>query len=90
LATNRSSRTSGLERVGAGSELRELGYRIATLDQAGITLDHLERGFLALAPEADVQLVLAETEVVDSEVGQPFRQRRVDKEPVARRIRQKA
>jgi hypothetical protein len=56
----RSRRAPGLDRIGGGSQLCDLGRDIAALYQLGIALDHLELGFLALAPEADVELVLAD------------------------------
>src|SRR5262245_55322983 len=79
-----------LEWIGGGSQLRDLGCQIATLHQLGIALADLERGQAALAPEADVELVLAEPDGVNGEIGQPWRQRRIDIEFAARRIRQKA
>ena len=51
-------------RIGGGSQLRDLGRHIAALYEVGITLDHLESGILPLAPEADVELVLADAEVL--------------------------
>ena len=76
-----SVRFAPLEQLGGGSELREFGGNIAAFYELGIALDHLELGFRALAPETDVEFVLAEAE----EIGQPVRQRRVDIELVARR-----
>ena len=58
-----------LECIGRGSQLRDLGCQGAALHQAGIALDHLERRIPALAPEADVELVLAEVEVVNGQIG---------------------
>src|ERR1700736_290223 len=86
----RGWRCCQLDWIGGGSQLRDLGHQITALYQLGITLDHLERGILSLPPDADVELVLSDTEVVNGEVRQPFRKRRVDIELVARRIRQKA
>jgi hypothetical protein len=73
LLTNTSMRPSSRQgpasstciRIGGGFQLGDLGREIAALDQLGITLGHLEGGFLALAPEADVELVAAEAEVMD-------------------------
>ena len=79
-----------LKWIGDGSQLRDPGYQIATLHQLRITLDYLERGILPLAPEADVELVLADAEVIDRQVRRPFRKPRVDIQLVPRRIRQKA
>src|SRR6202022_4339900 len=87
---SRGWRCCQLDWIGVSSQLRDLGHQITALYQLGITLDHLERGILSLAPEADVELALSDTEVVNGEVRQPFRKRRVDIELVARRIRQKA
>src|SRR5580692_2069700 len=72
LLTNTSMRPSSRPRpasstcirIGGGSQLRDLGRHIAALYEVGITLDHLESGILPLAPEADVELVLADAEVV--------------------------
>src|ERR1700730_14268413 len=98
LLTNTSMRPSSRPRpasstcirIGGGAQLRDLGRHIAALYEVGITLDHLESGIPPLAPEADVELVLADAEVVNGQVGQPLRQQRVDIELVAWRIRQKA
>ena len=52
-------RRTGLNRIGGGPQLRDLGRDVAALDQLGIVPDHLERGFLPLAREADVEFVRA-------------------------------
>ena len=75
---------------GDSSWLRRFSADITALYQLRVTLDHLERGRLPLAPEADVELMPAEADVVNGQVGQPFRTGRVDIQPVARRVRQKA
>ena len=58
-----SERTSGLERIGGGSQLRDFGGDIAVLDQLGIAVGYLERGFVLLAPEPEVELVLGKRSV---------------------------
>ena len=77
---------SALKRVGAGPQRRELGGQVAALHQPGIALGHLEQGVLTLAPEADVELVSAEMQIVHGEIGQPLRQPWVDVEFVAQRV----
>jgi hypothetical protein len=49
--------------VGGGSQPRDLRHDIAALNQLGVALNHLKRGLLALAPEADVELVLTDVQV---------------------------
>ena len=77
-------------RIGGGSQLRDFGRDIAVFYQLGITFGHLEGGFLPLTPETDVELVATDTEIVNGQIRQPFRKRRVDIQLVARRIGQKA
>src|SRR5258708_29929141 len=43
--------------------LRSFGRDVAALDQLGVSFGHLERRLLALAPEADVKLVLADAKI---------------------------
>jgi hypothetical protein len=57
-------RRRGLDRIGSGLQLRDLRRDIAALDQLGVTLNHLKRGLLALPPEADIELVLTDAEVL--------------------------
>ena len=52
-----------LERIGGGSQLRDFGGDIAVLDQLGIAVGYLERGFVLLAPEPEVELVLGKRSV---------------------------
>src|ERR1700740_292618 len=82
LLTNTSTRPSSRPRpasstcirIGGGSQLRDFGRYIAALYQLGITLGHLEGGFLALTPEADLELVPADAEVMNGQIRQPFRE----------------
>jgi hypothetical protein len=88
--SHRSLLRAGLgrrDRVGGGLQLGEFCGEVAPLDQLGIALRHLEQGLVALPPETDVDLVLAYAEVARGQVRQPFRQRRVDGQAIARRIR---
>jgi len=58
-----------LERIGGGSQLRDLSPDIAALNQLGIAPNDRELGLLTFAPEADVELVLADAQVLHSRAG---------------------
>src|SRR6185312_14808076 len=47
-------------------------------DSPGVTLEHLEQRFVAVAPELDVKSVTADAKIEQRQVGQPLRQQRVD------------
>jgi hypothetical protein len=57
-----------LDPIGFGLEPRDLLSHVAALDQLGIALEDLELSLLALAPEADVELVLADAQVAYGQV----------------------
>jgi len=63
---------------------------VAALGQLGVSFDHLERRFLAFAPEADVKLVLADVKITHRKVRQPSGKERVNIKLVARRIRKES
>ena len=58
--------------------MRRLGRNVAALDQLGVSLDDFKRRLLALAPEADVDLVLADAKITHRQVREPCRKERID------------
>src|SRR5258708_27569048 len=70
--------------------LRSFGRDVAALDQLGVSFGHLERRLLALAPEADVKLVLAYAKITYRKVRQPARKEGIDIKLVTRRIRKES
>ena len=79
-----------LSQIAASPPLFRLGRDVAALDQLGVSFDHLERRFLAFAPEADVKLVLADVKITHRKVRQPGRKDRVNIKLVTRRIRKES
>ena len=79
-----------LSQIAASPPLFRLGRDVAALGQLGVSFDHLERRFLAFAPEADVKLVLADVKITHRKVRQPSGKERVNIKLVARRIRKES
>src|SRR5262245_24467209 len=90
LFSPRRSRPPHLDQIGSNPQLRRLGRYIAALDQLGVPLDHFKRRLLALDPEPDVYLMLADAKIAHRQIRQPSRKRRVDIELIARGIREKS
>ena len=53
-----------LKWIGGSPQLYDFGRNVAALHQLGITFEHFERGLLALAPKADVELALTDPKVL--------------------------
>ena len=73
----------GMHRSTSGNRVNS--PKVALLHQSRVPLDHREGGRFAVAPEADVELVVADAEILHGNVSQPGGQPRVDvKLPAAR------
>src|SRR5271166_4588314 len=57
------SRFLRLDQIGASPQLHALGPYVAALDEAAISLDDFKGRLLALAPETDVKLMLADAKI---------------------------
>src|SRR5581483_6038346 len=71
------------------AQLGEFLIQFTAFDNTGIAIEHAKSRLRAIAPEVDVELVTADMQIANDQVGQPFRKQRVDVEPVARRVWQK-
>jgi hypothetical protein len=82
-------RRKRVSQVSCGSQLRNSLCNVATLNQIGVSFGHLKCRLLTLAPEANVELVLADAKITHSKVRELGGKGRVDIELVARSVRQK-
>ena len=62
---------SPLDQIRGNPQLREFGRELAAFHQLGVSLDDFKSRLLVLAPEPDVEAVLADAKVEHGQVGQP-------------------
>src|SRR6516165_6220128 len=76
--------------MASSPQRRGLRCDVAAIDELRVSFDYIKRRFFALAPEANVKLVLADAKITDGKIRQPGGKERVDIELVARSVRQES
>src|ERR1700719_258504 len=73
-----------------GLKLSEFQSQCTAFDNAGVTAEHPKLCLLTLTPEVNIKLVRTDPQILNGQIGKPFRKQGIDVEFVSRRIRQES